>query len=117
MWHVPEENVMFKLSSLEIERQHTALLEKKERTLFFVVQSVQTLLLARDFLRAKVSNEIAFSKFSKRMSATGDEAGYSARKNKPFYFHGNFVCPYNLGVSSTYYFFCLLSLSLPNVSG
>ena len=35
MWHVPEENVMFKLSSLEIERQHTALLEKKERTLFF----------------------------------------------------------------------------------
>ena len=92
-------------------------LKKKKELYFFVVQSVQTLLLARDFLRAKVSNEIAFSKFSKRMSATGDEAGYSARKNKPFYFHGNFVCPYNLGVSSTYYFFCLLSLSLPNVSG
>ena len=64
-----------------------------------------------------MSNEIAFSKFRKRMSATGDEAGYSARKINLFYFHGDFVCPYNLGVGSAYYFFCLLSLSLPNVSG
>ena len=39
-------------------------LKKKKELYFFVVQSVQTLLLARDFLRAKVSNEIAFSKFS-----------------------------------------------------
>lgn len=40
---------------------------KKKEPYFFVVQSVQTLLLARDFLRAKVSNEIAFSKLRKRM--------------------------------------------------
>lgn len=41
--------------------------KKKKNLIFFVVQSVQTLPLARDFLRAKVSNEMAFSKFSKRM--------------------------------------------------
>ena len=34
---------------------------KKKRTLFLVVQLVQVLPLARDFLRAKVSKEIAFS--------------------------------------------------------
>lgn len=34
---------------------------KKKEPYFFVVQSVQTLPLARVFLRAKVSKEIAFS--------------------------------------------------------
>ena len=36
-------------------------LKKKKKTLFLVVQLVQVLPLARDFLRAKVSKEIAFS--------------------------------------------------------
>lgn len=35
--------------------------KKKKRTLFLVMQLVQVLPLARDFLRAKVSKEIAFS--------------------------------------------------------
>ena len=41
--------------------------KKKKNLIFFVVQSVQTLLLARDFLRAKGSKEISFSLSSKRM--------------------------------------------------
>lgn len=36
-------------------------LKKKKTTLFLVVQLVQVLPLARDFLRVKVSKEIAFS--------------------------------------------------------
>ena len=36
-------------------------LKKRKRTLFLVMQLVQVLPLARDFLRVKVSKEIAFS--------------------------------------------------------